>query len=187
MQLHVDGVWGHIERLGRTPTQGQRKLRGPEQYGIPRGVIEYILGWNPHAPFMIRFPSFTSAKSPQVAGTGKGIVSPSTLKPIEKTGKDHLYERHDHLTTLPPVNPSGPHPLGAQGQSFNVVASSLPLGREEAAYGFLQSYGIRPLSMEHPIKSPNQALSSLSHNGQTSKTEDQALHSHSTELVEMGQ
>ena len=45
MQLHPDGVWGHLERLGRTPSIGRKKLQGKSTYRIPRGVIEYVMGW----------------------------------------------------------------------------------------------------------------------------------------------
>ena len=45
IQLNADGVWGHIERLGRTPVKGRRKLQGKALYAIPPGVIRYLMGW----------------------------------------------------------------------------------------------------------------------------------------------
>ena len=47
-------TWGHIERLGRSRTPGQRKLIGREQYGITKNVIGCNTGWNPHAGSMTK-------------------------------------------------------------------------------------------------------------------------------------
>ena len=113
LQLHVDGVWGHNERLGRSPTAGQRKLLGKEQYGIPRGVIEYIMGWNPHAAFMasgLFKPTFTqdSVKPRKKASSRKVCQSGNACNPPE-----NLYEREVPPVDLPPDAPKQvPPPAG---------------------------------------------------------------------------
>ena len=80
MQLSVDFQWGHIERLGRTPAPGQRKLTGKEIYGIPKALLAYVLGWTP-----VPTVPFTGRPNPYL---GVLRIFPQSTRP------DNPYERN---------------------------------------------------------------------------------------------
>ena len=100
MQLSVDGQWGHIERLGRTPSPGRRKLTGPEQYGIPKALLAYVLGWTP-----VPTVPFTGRPSPHIGAIRTFSAATTPDNPYER-GSLYIDPASETSTPLEAILPS---------------------------------------------------------------------------------